>query len=96
MVKRCVEYYNICQKHQNNEYYNDEKQQKRLIEWYKKVKKNAENSNDIQLKMYANKRSLNANRCKNETIKRQIYNFKEFEKRMEKTKKNDIRRYFEM
>ena len=95
-VKRCVEYYDKCWKHRNNEYHDEEKQRKRLIKWYEKVKRKAENSDDRQLRMHGEKREINVNRCKNDTIKRWIYNTKEFEKRMEKTEKNDIRRYFEM
>ena len=60
------------------------------------MKRNAENSNDIQLKMYANRKALELDKCETDTIKRSICNIKEFEKRMEKTKKNDIRRYFEV
>ena len=95
-VKRCVECYDKCWKHRNNEHHEEEKQRKRLIKWYEKVKRKAENSNDRQLRMYGEKREINVNRCKNDTIKRWMHNTKEFEKRMEKTEKNDIRRYFEM
>ena len=62
--------------------------------WKSKI--NAENSNDSKLKMYVKKREINVNRYKNETIKRWIYNTKEFEKKMEKTLINNIRRYFEL
>ena len=60
------------------------------------MKRNAENSNDIQLKMHANRKALELDKCKTDTIKKWIYNIKEFKKRMEKTKNNDIRRYFEV
>ena len=46
--------------------------------------------------MYVKKREINVNRYKNETIKRWIYNTKEFEKKMKKTLINNIRRYFEL
>ena len=62
--------------------------------WKSKI--NTENSNDSKLKMYVKKREINVNRYKNETIKRWIYNTKEFEKKMEKTLINNIRRYFEL
>jgi len=95
-VKRCVEHYDKCWKHRNSEYHDEEKQRKRLIKWYEKVKRKTENSNDRQLRMYGETREIDVNRCKNDTIKRWMHNTKEFEKRMEKTKKNDIRRCFEM
>ena len=46
--------------------------------------------------MHIKKRELNVYKYKNETIKRWIYNTKEFEKRIEKTIKNGMRRYFEL
>ena len=66
------------------------------MEWYENVIKRAENSDNTQIKMHIRSKRLDVNKCKIETIKRWIYNLKEFEKRMEKTKKNDIRRYFVM
>jgi len=96
IVKRCVQYYDECWKHRNEEYHNEEKQRKRIITWYERVRKKAENSNDNQIRMYVNKKVLDVERSKTDTIKRWIYNLKEFEKRMEKTKKSDIRRYFEV
>ena len=60
------------------------------------MKRKAENSNDMQLRMHWEKREINANQYKNEIIKRWVCNIKEFEKRMKKTKINDIWRYFEM
>ena len=60
------------------------------------MKRKVEKSDDVQLRMHREKREVNINQCKNDIIKRWIYNTKEFEKRMEKTKINDIRRYFEI
>ena len=45
--------------------------------------------------MHIKKRAINVYKYKNETIKRWIYNTKEFEKRIEKMLKIDMRRYFE-
>ena len=60
------------------------------------MKRKAENSEDVQLRMHGEQREINVNRCKNDAIKRWTCNTKEFEKRMEKTERNDIRRHFEM
>ena len=96
LVKRCIEHYDKCWKHRNEEYHDEEKQRKKIVAWYDKVKRKAENSNDTQLKMYARSKALDIEQSRTETIKRWIFNMNEFEKRMEKTKKNDIRRYFEV
>jgi len=96
IVQRCVEYYYECWKHRNEEHHNEEKQRKKLLDWYEKVKQKAESCDDPQVRLFVEKKSLDVEKCRNETIKRWIFNLKEFEKRMEKTKKNDIRRYFEV
>ena len=96
IVKRCVEFYDACWKHRNDEYHNEEKQKKKLRDWYEKVKAKAENSDDTQIKLYVCKKRIDIDKCNNETIKRWLYNLKEFEKRIEKTKRNDIRRYFDL
>ena len=44
--------------------------------------------------MYVKKHEINVQQCKIETIKRWFNNVKEFERKIEKTPQNDIRRYF--
>ena len=87
IAKRCVEHYDKCWKHRNNEYHDEELQRKRLIKWYEKVKRKAENSDDRQLRTYGEKREINVNRCKNETIKDGYATQKNLKREWKKLKK---------
>ena len=67
-----------------------------MIKQYKKIKTNAENSSENQMSTHLKNHEIKVNRSRAETIKRWMNNVKEFEKGIEKTLKNDMRRYFEM
>ena len=92
--KKCIEFYMKCQKERNEAYHDECKQRQRITEWYKKVKNSAENSNKNQMRMYVKKYKINVQQYTLGTIKRQINNIKEFERKIEKIPQNNIRRYF--
>ena len=51
---------------------------------YENEKERACNSNENQLRMYVRKYKIDVQQCKTDTIKRQINNLKQFEKKIEK------------
>ena len=65
-----------------------------MKEWYKKEKLRAENSDKNQVRLHMKIFKININQYKIDTIKRQIMNLKDIEKKIEKIPRNDIRRYF--
>lgn len=85
-----------CWKERNEEYHNDDKQRNRLMKWYEKIKLKAENSNQRQMRLHVKKNEMKVQQCRTETIKRWMYNVKEFEKKIDKIAQNDVRRYFEV
>ena len=46
------------------------------------------------MRMYVKKHEINVQQCTTETIKKWINNVKEFERKIERTPQNNIRRYF--
>ena len=48
------------------------------------------------MRMFVKKHEIKVQQSKTETIKRWIYNVKEFDRKIEKIPQNDIRRHFEL
>ena len=94
VVKTCVEYYAACWKERNIEHHDEVKQRKRVVKWHANMMNKVENSVEEQLRKYVQKHNIEVDKCKTETIRRWINNVKEFERKMERTPKDDIRRYF--
>ena len=94
VVKKYVEYYAVCWKEYNKEYHDEAKQRSRVVKWYEKVKVKAESGVDEQLKKYVQKHQIEVEQYKTETVRRWINNVREFERKLEKIPKEDIRRYF--
>ena len=82
------------QKERNIKHNNEIKQRKRVIKWYENILENVQKSVENQLKKYIQKHQIDVSKCKTKTIKRQINNVKEFQRKLELTPKEDIRRYF--
>ena len=94
VVKKCVEYYAACWKERNIEHHDEEKQRNRVLKWHANMMNKVENSVEEQLRKYVQQHPIEVDKCKTESIRRWINNVKEFERRMERTPKDDIRRYF--
>ena len=58
------------------------------------MKKQAEEKEPLQVKLFARRMALEIQRYRTETIIRWIYNVKEMIKKVEKLPQNDIRHYF--
>ena len=54
VVRKCVKFYAKCQKHQNEAYYDKEKQKIRIKNWLRKEKEMAMQSENAQVREYAN------------------------------------------
>ena len=72
------------------------KQKDKMIKWFEKEKRKAEESEHRQIRLHVNKSKLDTNVCKSDTIKRWIMNLKRIEKKVEKIPPNDIRRFMIM
>ena len=73
-----------CWKERNDDYHDENKQRKRTIKWYEKIKMKAETSNKTQMRLHVKKHETKVQQCKTETMKRWINNVKEFDRKIEK------------
>ena len=96
IVKECIKFYNKCWKHRNETHHDANKQKEKMIKWFEKEKRKAEESEHRQIRLHANKSKLDTNACQCDTIKRWIMNLKRIEKKVEKIPPNDIRRFMIM
>ena len=60
------------------------------MQWYKEVKKDAEENEPPQVKFFVRRSKINIERCSRETIKIWIYNTKKLIRKVEKLPKGDI------
>ena len=58
IARKCVEFYMKCWKERNNDYHDENKQRKRTLKWYEKIKIKAENSNETQMRLYVKKHEI--------------------------------------
>ena len=93
IVRKCVEFYAKCWKHRNEAYHDKEKQKIRIKNWLRKEKEMAMQSENAQVREYANVFKINEDRSDIEKIKKWIMNLKKLQSKVEKVKRNDIRNY---
>ena len=96
MVSHYVNYYQICQKHQNKIYYDKKKQRKRAVEQQKNIKNHIEDYEPPQVKLFIQRNEINVEKSNTETIIQWIYNVKEMMKKVSKLPCNDIRRFLNL
>ena len=90
---RCVKCYNECWKDRNAIMHDENKQKIRLKRWYENEKREAEQSEHRQVKLYVQRCKIDVNQSNCETIKKWIRNLKQIEKKVKKIPLNDIRRW---
>ena len=81
-------------KHRNECMHDEDKQRKRVIEWYENVNSRIVNSEMTQLKMHVRRCKINLQQSTIEKIRRWIWNVKELEQKVEKTSQNDTKIHF--
>ena len=73
-----------CWKQRNYEYHDQDKQRKRIIEWYHKLKSCIERNEPRMVNIFIIRNQIEVNDCDTEVIKCWIYNAKEVMKKAEK------------
>ena len=88
-------FYQKCWTNRNEIAHDDKRQKEQFVEWYKSLLNEGKSDRHSEIRKYANTTELNLNTVKMETIKLQIYKYKEFRRKVDKyIKNNDIRRFF--
>ena len=83
------------QLHRNKQYFNPERQRKRMIELKEKLEKYVEEKEPLTIKLLARKNNLSMERSNTKGIKSQICNVKEMVRKIKKILKNGMRIFFE-
>ena len=94
VVVKCAEHYVKCWRCRNECVHDEDKQRKRLREWYGNVKSRIVTKKMTQLKMHVRKSKINLKQSVTDKIKRWTWNVNEIEQTMENFLENDIRRHF--
>jgi len=94
LIRHCVKYYKTCWDHRNEEYHNETKQRRRILQWYQNIKSHVESNEPMQVKTFISRNKIQVERCKTEVILQWIYNVKKMIRKVENLPQNDIRRYF--
>ena len=95
LIEHCVLYYKKCWDHRNKVLHDEGKQKQCALEWYKIIKKQVEEKEPLQVKMFVSRNRIDAERVGSKTLLQWIYNLKKIIKKVEKIPRNDIRRYFQ-
>ena len=70
MARKCVKFYVKCWKHQNEAYYNEDKQKERIKKWFIKEREKARSSEMNQVRDYVQRITVNEDRCAVETLEK--------------------------
>ena len=87
-------FYKQCWDDRNEAYHDEEKQRKRMRQWYEKTKEHVMENEPIEVRMFAQRTNRNFNNSSASEMKQWICDVKEMSKRVEKLPQGDIRRFF--
>ena len=73
IIKYCILYYRYCWKDRNEKLHDREIQRERVINWYKKEREIAKQSQYLQVQKYGEQNKVNIKASNTEYIRRQIY-----------------------